>query len=98
MKYKTETLTYGAYHNFLQGNIQKLLTTSKIHYNARITYNNIFPTFFVHTIIRQMSISYHGINVRNKLYPEVICASTANDMKNLELNLRQNLYSSWALI
>ena len=32
--------------------------------------------------LRQMSISYCGINVWNKLDPEVKCATTVGDFKN----------------
>ena len=63
-------------------NVQKLLITRKSHYNTRNSYNSNFLKFCVRTNIRQMSISYHGINVWNKLDPEVKCATTVSDFKS----------------
>ena len=82
IKYKTGIVMYKAYHNFLPDNVQKLITTRKSHYNTRNSYNSIFLKFCVHTNLRQMSISYRGINVWNKLDPEVKCATSVSDFKN----------------
>ena len=71
-----------AYHNFLPDNVQKLITTRKSHYNTRNSYNSNFLKFCVRTNLRQMSISYRGINVWNKLDPEVKCATSVSDFKN----------------
>ena len=73
---------YKAYHNFLPDNVQKLITTMKSHYNTRNSYNSNFLKFCVRTNLRQMSISYRGINVWNKLDPEVKCATSVSDFKN----------------
>ena len=72
---------YKAYHNFLPDNVQKLITR-KSHYNTRNSYNSNFLKFCVRTHLRQMSISYRGINVWNKLDPEVKCATSVSDFKN----------------
>ena len=82
IKYKTGIGMHKAYHNFLPDNVQKLLTTRKSHYNTRNRYNSNFVKFCVRTNMRQMSISYRGINVWNKLDPEVKCATTSGDFKN----------------
>ena len=73
---------YKAYHNSLPDKIQKLPITRKSHYNTRNSYNSNFLKFCVHTNLRQMSISDREINVWNKLYPEVKCATTVSDLKN----------------
>ena len=73
---------YKAYHNFLPDNVQKLITTRKCHYNTINSYNSNFPKFCVRTNLRQMSISYRGINVCSKLDPEVKCATSVSDIKN----------------
>ena len=67
MKYKIGILMFRAYHNFLLDNIQRLLRTRMSHYNTINSYNSNFLKICVYTNIRQMSISYHVINVRNKL-------------------------------
>ena len=82
MKYKTGIAMYKAYHNFLPDSIQKLPITRKSHYNTRNSYNSNFLKFCVRTNIRQMSISYRGIDVLNKLDPEVKCATTVSDFTN----------------
>ena len=82
MKYKTGILIYKACHNFLPDNMQKLLTIRKSHYNTRNSYNSNFMKCCVRTNIRLMSISSCGINVWNKLDPEVKCATTVSDFKN----------------
>ena len=83
IKYKTGIAMHKSYHNFLPDNIQTLLSTRKSHYNTRISYNNRnLLKCCVPTNIRQMSISYRGSNVWNKLYPEVKCATTVSDIKN----------------
>ena len=66
----------------LPDNVQKLITTRKSHYNTRNSYNSNFLKFCVRTNLRQMSISYRGINVWNKLDPEVKCATSVSDFKN----------------
>ena len=71
IKYKTVIVMYKAYHNFLPDNVQKLITTRKSHYNTRNSYDSNFLKFCVCTNLRQMSMSYHGINVWNKLDSEV---------------------------
>ena len=73
---------YKAYYNFLPYNAQKLITTMKSHFKTRNSYNSNFLKFCVHTNLRQMSISYRGINVWNKLDPEVKCATTVSDFKH----------------
>ena len=82
IKYKIGIVIYKAYHNFLPDNLQKLITTTKSHYNTRNSYNSNFLKFCVRTNLRQMSISYRGINVWNKLDPEVKCAKSVSDFKN----------------
>ena len=72
---------YRAYYNFLPDNVQKLITR-KSHYNTRNSYNSNFHKFCVRTNLRQMSISYRGINVWNKLDPEVKCATGVSDFQN----------------
>ena len=81
IKYKTGIVMYRAYYNFLPDNVQILIATRKSHYNTRNSYNSNLPKFCIGTNLRQMSISYHGINVWNKLDPEVICATTVSDCK-----------------
>ena len=80
-KYKTEIVMYKAYHNFLPDNVKKLITR-KSHYNTRNSYNSNFLKFCVRTNLRQMSISYRGINVWNKLDPEVKCATSVSNNNN----------------
>ena len=82
IKYKTGIVMYKAYHNFQQDNVKKIITTRKSHYNTRNSYRSNFLKSCIRTNIRQMSISYRGINVWNKLDPEVICATTVSDFKN----------------
>ena len=82
IKYKTGIVMYKAYHNFLPDNVQKLIKTRKSHYNTRNSYNSNFLKCCVRTNLRQMSISYRGINVWNKLDPEVKCATSVRDFKN----------------
>ena len=82
IKYKTGIAMYKAYHNFLPDNVQKIITTRKSHYNTRNSYKSNFLKFCVRTNLRQMSISYRGINVWNKLDPEVKCATSVSDFKN----------------
>ena len=82
IKYKTGIVMYKAYHNILPDNVQKLMTTRKSHYNTRKSYNSNVIKYCVRTNLRQMSISYRGINVWNKLDPEVKCATTVSDLKN----------------
>ena len=82
IKYKTGIVMYRAYHNILPDNVKKFITTRKSHYNTRNSYNGNFLKFCVHTNLRQMSISYRGINVWNKLDPEVKCATSVSDFKN----------------
>ena len=82
MKYKTGIVMYKAYHNFLPDNVQKFITTWKSHYNTRDSYNSNFLKFCVCANLRKMSISYRGINVCNKLDPEVKCATSVSDFKN----------------
>ena len=72
---------YKAYYNFIPDNVQKLITR-KSHYNTRNSYNSNFLKFSVCTNLRQMSISYRGINVWNKLDPEVKCATSVSDLRN----------------
>ena len=69
--HRTEIVMYKAYYKFLPDNVQKLITTRKSHYNTRNSHNSNFPKFCVRINLRQMSISYRGINVLNKLDPEV---------------------------
>ena len=91
IKYKTEIVMYRAYYNFLPDNVQTLITTRKSHYNTRNSYNSNFLKFCVRTNLRQMSISYRGINVWNKLDPEVKCATIVSDLKNkFKTQLRGN--------
>ena len=82
IKYKTGIVMHKAYHNFQADNAQKLITTRKSHYNTTNSYNSNFNKFCIRTNIRQVSISYRGINVWNKLDPEVKCATTVSDFKN----------------
>ena len=82
IKYKTGIVMYRAYYNFLPDNVQKLITTRKSHYNTRNSYNSNFLKFCVRTNLRQMSISYRGINVWNKLDPDVKCATSVSEFKN----------------
>ena len=42
IKYKTGIVMYRAYYNFLQDNVQKIITTRKSHYNTRNSYNSNF--------------------------------------------------------
>ena len=81
IKYKTGIVMYKAYCNFLPDNVQKLITR-KSHYNTRNSYNSNFLKCCVRTNLREMSISYRGINVWNKLDPEVKCATTVSGLKN----------------
>ena len=73
---------YKGYHNFLLDNAQKLIATRKSHYNTRNSYNSNFLILCVRTNLRQMSISYRGINVWNKLDPEAKCTTTVNGFLN----------------
>ena len=82
IKYKTGFVMYRACYNFLPDNVKKLITTRKSHNNTRNSYNSNFLEFSVRANLRQMSISYRGINVWNKLDPEVKCATTVSDFKN----------------
>ena len=61
---------------------KKLITTRKSHYNTRNSYNSNFLKFCVRTNLRQLSISYRGINVWNKLDSEVKCPTSVSDFKN----------------
>ena len=78
IKYKTGIVMYKAYHNFLPDNVKKLITTRKSHYNTRNIYNSNFLKFCVRTNL----ISYRGINVWNKLDPEVKCATSVSNNNN----------------
>ena len=83
IKYKTGIAMHKAYDNYcLPDNVQRLITTRKSHYNTTNSYNSNFHKFCVCTNLRQMSISYRGINVWNKLDPEVKCATTGSDYQN----------------
>ena len=78
IKYKTGIVIHRAHYNFLPDNVQKLITTRKSHYNTRNSYNSNFLKFCFRTNLTQMSISYRGINVWNKLDPEVKCATSVS--------------------
>ena len=82
IKYKTGIVMYRAYYNFPPDNVQKLITTRKSHYNKRNSYNGNLLKFCVRPNLRQMSISYRGINVWNKLDTEVKCATSVSDFRN----------------
>ena len=82
MKYKTGIVLHEAYNNFLPDNVHKLITTRKSQYNTRNSHNSNFLKSCARTNLRQMSISCRGINVWNKLDPEVKCATTISYLEN----------------
>ena len=82
IKYIAGIVMHKAYHNILPDNVQQLITTRKSHYNTRNSYNSNVLKCCVRTNIRQMSISYRGINVLKILDPEVRCPTTVSDFKN----------------